>query len=709
MKISLFKIVKKKVFGAFTVFIVFFIVGIATLPHYGINWDTINHLPRGQVYLHYFLTGEKDFSHLPKFFSGWQTPGQWYWQNPNTIFFDPDVPKEELPSVSLYQRGGIDLDYLMERDGGHPPLSDILSSAFNLVLFQKLRLINDIDSYRIYGVLLAAVLVGLIFYWTSKAYGNFAGLVAALSLSLHPLFWSESHFNTEKDVPETVFWAFLLFSVWKGVTGKSWRWFLLSGVFFGLALGTKFNVLFIAFVILPWLGVVLRNNYLKKSFRILKVIRENIKLVVAVLVAPFIGLGIFLASWPYLWPDPITRIGKIVGFYKGIGLTENVDVRFLGPFGTNTFPIQWLLYTTPLVFLGLSLLGLAIAVYRLRDEKDRISLLFLLWFTVPVARIVWPGTTVYGGVRQIMEYIPAMAILAGLGGMWVFEMLRKRASKMVAGAIVLAMFVPITLKLIQIHPNENAYFNPLIGGLAGAKERDFPFWGFSFGAPYRQGAKWLNENAGSGANVVYAYELIPNLPRIWLRRDLNLHNTNRTGSLRGGEYAITLSFDREYRSYYDAYLDRFLEPVYQVVVDGVPILKVWKNDESHTKEGYLREERISDVKFHRTEYGSLRVDLGEPYYLARIEAEISTTGCSDLKSAYSQVSLEGIIWERLIGVMPGENWDVIAFGEQPQRNKFFQPFAAEFARYIEYGISPVDACFGNITSLSVYHLPDLKQ
>lgn len=57
---------------AFLITIIFFIVGLITLPHYGINWDTINHAPRGQVYLHYFLTGNKDFSDLPPFFLEWQ-------------------------------------------------------------------------------------------------------------------------------------------------------------------------------------------------------------------------------------------------------------------------------------------------------------------------------------------------------------------------------------------------------------------------------------------------------------------------------------------------------------------------------------------------------------------------------------------------------------------------------------------------------------
>src|SRR5258708_3279239 len=112
--------------------------------------------------------------------------------------------------------------------------------------------INDIDSYRLYGITLASFLVGLIFYWVSKVYGLFSGAVASLTLALYPLYWSESHFNTEKDVPETVYWSFFVFALWKGITEKKIKWILISGIFFGLALGTKFNILFSFLVIIPW-------------------------------------------------------------------------------------------------------------------------------------------------------------------------------------------------------------------------------------------------------------------------------------------------------------------------------------------------------------------------------------------------------------------------------------------------------------------------
>lgn len=695
--------------------VIFFIVGLLTLPHYGINWDTINHLPRGQVYLHYFLTGKKDFSDLPKVFFEGQNLGKWYWQKPESLLIDTDIPGNKFNRISIYQLSGVNFEFFMDKDVGHPPLSDILSAAFNLALFQKLGLINDIDSYRVYGVFLAASLVGLIFLWVSKVYGNFAGFIAILSLSLYPLFWSEMHFNTEKDIPEAIYWGFLLFSVWKGVTGRNWKWFVSSGIFFGLALGTKFNVVFIPFVILPWLTVVfLRSDYIRSRLNLLKFLKGNLKLVIAALTAPFIGITIFIASWPFLWSDPIARIGKVIGFYKTIGLTQNIDQRFLGPFGTNTFALQWILYTTPLIILILSTIGILAAIKRIPKESDKVSLLFLLWLLVPIARVTWPGSNIYGGIRQIMEYIVPLAILAGLGGSmlcsWIMSHLPNKKAiianrKFIAGFLTVVAFITIFIQLIQIHPNENVYFNPLIGGLKGAKDREFPFWGNSFGASYRQGVIWLNQNAQENSNLVLVYEHHPNIAATWLRPDITLQNRNRSGYLRLGEYAMTLTYQgSENRSYFDMYLNRLVNPVYEVNVDGVSILKIWKNDEAHLKNEFKAEEKYNDLKFNISE-GGFNMDLGEIRRISRLEIEYDENNCESLKVGHVEISEDNTKWEALPGILP-KAWRVSFMGEQPSNGKFIEPFVGQKIRFVKFVLSPANTCLKNIKSIKAYYFKE---
>ena len=93
----------------------FFIFGLATLADYGINWDAPSHLSRGQAFLYYYLTGEKNYSGLKDLNlylekakkiqeRSIQDPvsrQRLYFQKTNTIFFSPDIPKNEIPRISM--------------------------------------------------------------------------------------------------------------------------------------------------------------------------------------------------------------------------------------------------------------------------------------------------------------------------------------------------------------------------------------------------------------------------------------------------------------------------------------------------------------------------------------------------------------------------------------------------------------------------------
>lgn len=698
----------KSLLIALSVSFLFLVIALFTLSDYGINWDAPSHLIRGQSYLHYYLTGKRDYADIDQ----WNLYREkeegvraktaqdsvpryrLYFQQVDTIFFKPDIPKNEIPRISIYQDVHNDFNYVMANyDYGHPHISDVLSTLFNFVLFQKLGLINDVDSYRVYGVLLSSLLVGLVFWWTASLYGKFSGFIAALSLSLYPLYWAESHFNNEKDIPETVFWGFMLFSVWRGITIKSWKWILTSGLFFGLALGTKFNILFSIFVVFPWLAAYIISK------------RENgmflTRLFLSLIAAPLLGISIVIGTWPLAWPDLIHKISRIVDFYKTIGITNNIDPHFLGPLGINTYPVQWILYTTPLIILFLGIIGLGVTLSKIKSDKNKTTLLFLLWLTVPIARVTWPGTNIYGGVRQIMEYIPALAIIAGIGAGFLRDRIAKIVGLVLASILVLAIFVPLMLKLIQIHPNENVYFNPLIGGLKGARERDFPSWGVTFGAPYREAIEWINKNAEPGAKLTLP-EILSNIPGIFIRPDINYSDENESGYLRQGEYIIALRFyGADRRSYFNQYLERMIKPVYQITVDSVPILKIWKNDNDHLKPEWKNEDILNNVKFEKNDRG-VSFDIGRQVKLSRLILEYDDNNCSKLSWGYLMLSSDGEDWERVPGVLP-EELRIKAIGKQPKDGKFIEPFAGQKARYINFFLSPKDTCVTQVKSVKFYY------
>lgn len=672
---------------AFLLGFAFFLAALFTLPDYNINWDIGNHAMRGQAYLHFFLTGNRDYSDLPKF--------KTYWQKPESLWLKSNVSKKEIVRRSAYQYDGYNYNFTLETDSGHPPLSDIISSFFNLVLFQKLGLINDIDAYRVYGIVLSAILVGVIYWWATKIYGKFAGIVAALSLSLYPLFWSHTHFNTDKDIPETVFYSLLLFSVWRAVALKSWKWLLVSGVIFGLALGTKFNILFAIFVILPWLVFIFFKGVLKKL---------KLSFFLAAPLAILMGIIIFIGTWPYLWQDIFGNLAKVVSFYKGLGLTTDTS-RLLPFLGVNTYPIQTVIYSTPPVILALFLIGVVALWGQLKKEKEKASVLILLWFLAPIIRVSLRGTNIHGGIRQIMEFIPAMALIAGLGGEALKSSLIKifKFKKIIySSLIVLVLFVPLLVTLVRLHPSEEFYFNFLIGGLRGAKQRNYPYWGENYGSPYRKAVEWINQNAEAGAKVVFPYELMMNIPRIFFRPDLEFSNVLRSGYLRQGEYAIGLIYQGvEDRSYYDMYLNRFLEPVYQTLVDGVPILKVWKNDKQHLKKPW-QEEPATGLNY-KVDREGIKIDLGQILAASRVEIDYGEKNCPDLSLGYTKISEDGVLWRTMPKTFPNE-WRISSQGRQPRGGKFTEPLVGLPARYIQFYLTPEDTCLKKVIALRVFYL-----
>jgi hypothetical protein len=692
------KIKNWKLAISFTLGLLFFVLGIITLPHYGINWDTINHLPRGQFYLHYFLTGEKDYLSLPA--------PEPYWQDPSTLAIKTNVKANNINYRSLYQIPGFTYNFLMSWDGGHPPLSDILSSLFNRILFGKMHLINDIDSYRVYGVLLAAALVGLMFYWSVEISGFWGGIVSAVSLFLYPLFWSESHFNTQKDIPETVYWSFFIFAVYRGFTRSSWRWILLSSLFCGLALGTKFNILFSIFVLIPWVIYYVFCNK-KTGLSVFSNLKNQIKVWMAFLLVPVIAFLILVSTWPYLWQDVISGLVKVFGYYEGIGTTgAGGGIEKL--FEYNTYPFKWIFFTTPVVTLIFAVIGFIVSVFNLKKDRNKLELLFLLWFIVPIARVTIGGTVVYGGIRQIMEYVPALALLAGVGAGWLIKFCSQRFKlcPYILGTIALLAFIPITVKLYKIHPNENVYFNFLIRGLQGAKNSKITSWGNSFGAAYRQGVLWINKNAEPNSKLVFASELMPNIPSIWIRSDISFSNTHRSGFIRDGEYAITLTYDgTAERTYYDRYLETVLDPVYEVKVDGVSILKVWKNDLEHTKTKFKNQIPLTTIKW-TVVLGKIEADLGKEANLSYLDISFKEAGgCGKLTSGAVSLSRDRKDWNYMKDLLP--TGQISIYKQQPSENRLVYSFLGERARYVKIEYLPIGACLAEFLNGEVFQIPDI--
>lgn len=662
----------------------FFIIAFATLKDYGVSWDEAIHFRRGQAYLHYFLTRETNYENLP---------------NPDLQGTKGDPKEIPIPRRSFYQNDFHNAEFFLKDDVGHPPINDEFAALLNYIFYQKLGVLDDISAHHLFNILASALLVFVVCYFTHRTFGNFTAIVSSLALVTYPLFFAESHFNI-KDPPEAAFFAATIWAFFESLEKFSPRWLFLSFIFLALALGTKFNAVFLLFILVPYVLYRYRKN-LKNFKKFISSIPKNYLKVL--LICPFLVLGILVCVWPFLWQAFPNNLLKIFGFYKeiGTGFIYQPDKFFV--LGFNTYPIQWIFFTTPPLILFLSGIGI-VSAWRNRKKYKQITLLWLLWLVIPIVRVTIPGTVIYGGVRQIMEFVPAMALLSGLGAKWLFDKLfAKLSSERIAFLLIILPFTFLIFNLYKMHPNQNVYFNSFIGGLGGAKKRDFPSWGNSYGNAHLAGIKWLNENVEDNAKLALIQGTPANAPLILLRSDIDFKNANFSGIERDGEYLMDLTFNDTTREFNYAweYVERFLEPVYELRVDEVAILTIWKNDLEHTRDSL----KLKEVPYRWQTTSLLKEDskitlaLKNEVTLSRVSLSYKPfEGCFPIATSYMETSLDGIQWSRERDIIPSrqlyreENLD-------DETITFF--FAAKGARYVRFWLDNSASCGLGTPEISV--------
>lgn len=656
--------------------LVFFLIQLLTLGDYGISWDETLHFRRGQANLHYFLTGKLTYENL---------------QVPDIDTFGIDASKEPSFRRSFYQNdlhnGEFFLTGVSAKKIGHPPLNDDLAAVLNYVFFQKLGVVDDISSYHLFNLLASSVLVFIVVAFALETFGVFAAVISFLALVTYPLFFSEAHFNI-KDPAEAAFFAGAIWAFYRLLKVKKIIWVFIFFLFIAFALGTKFNILFLPLILLPFLLIQFPQS-IKNPFKALIQIPK--KFWFSAVSGLLLAGGIFIASWPSLWPNFPGSIEYVFKYYKDIGSGYTYQPDNFLILGFNAFATLWILFTTPPILLVLTFLGI-VSLLFIRGEKQKVVLLFLVWLLVPILRVSVPGASIYGGVRQIMEFLPALALLSGAGAWWVVQQVKGKNFKLAAGMLLIVIFIYPTFILMKMHPHQNVYFNFLIGGLKGASERNFPSWGNSLGNAYKTGIDWLNKNAEQNAQVALVQGTKANAPLISFRSDINYDITNFSGIERKGEYLMELVFNDTGKAFYYRweYVENFLDPVYELKVDGVAILKIWKNDLEHTRPNYrfLEKQYGGNIEISRDDR-FITLTMDREVLLSRMDITLNTN-CVPVRESYIETSLDRQSWtqekdplssDQLIGV------NAIA----DSHLKFL--FAGRKARFIKVVFNNSQECF----------------
>ena len=455
----------------------------------------------------------------------------------------------------------------------HPPFSRIVSGFAQVI---SSPFLDKFSAYRIGPALFFALLVTVMFLWMTELFGRATGLFSAFAVILTPNLFGYAHFAVT-DLPLASMWFLTTYSFWKGLS--SWKWSIVLGVVWGLAVSTKFPAVLILIPLVVWAHLFHRDKYANNLFSML-------------FVAPIV----VVATQPYLWHQTGLRVLEFL--YEGISRGYRPDTNF-GVFfsnhvlSSNQLPAYYSFLligiTTPEPVVILALLGVSVVVWKREQQFTLVLFLSNAAFILLLGLI--PGAVLHDGVRQMLSALPFVVALAGAGFFMLTTWLLKIAGQFVvvrqitnvesklAGLLLLSFCSLPFLDLYFYHPFQLSYYNRFPGGLRGAYERGLEVTYF-MEAITPNFVKALNENLpknaavyASASNFIFTYYQKEGL----VRRDIKISD--------GREFDFYLLLNR--RSALSPrernLMEARVQPYISTSVDGVPLVSVFEFKKSVIK------------------------------------------------------------------------------------------------------------------------------
>lgn len=322
-----------------------------------------------------------------------------------------------------------------------------------------------------------------------------AGL-AVLAFVTMPRFYGD-WFTNSKDIPFASLMAWSMYAVAAMFMRRQFTWTeaLNCSLAFGLTLCARpggFPLLATYFVGAGLLSYLCAGAERQRAFNRRAALRLGMQ-----------GLSIFAIAWilmilPWPWAHQ-NPIANPIEAMLTLSFTTSHPVLFEGRMVlSNAVPryylVKFLLITTPPAVLLFAFVGMVTGLLEVRraPAQSFVFLTTLMWLVIPPALFVVFRPNVYDGVRHFLFVLPAVAVLAAYGVVWLCSQLHGSRSRAATLTVCAALFLLPVRDLIVLHPYQTTYFNFLVGGVAGADGKyDTDYWLIS----YREAIAWVNQQA----------------------------------------------------------------------------------------------------------------------------------------------------------------------------------------------------------------------
>ena len=305
-------------------------------------------------------------------------------------------------------------------------------------------------------------------------------MLAMLLFLLHPRLYAHSFFNA-KDLPLLSMFMIALYLLERAFRRDTAAAFILCGVGAGLLTNIRVTglMLFPAALAMRALDLLYVRDWMRWKYLLLS---GGGFALTAILV--------LYATWPWLWGDPAGRF--LAAWEQMARFPFPLTFLFRGETILSTamppdYIPTWFAITAPPSILLLGLVGIAAVIGGglarpgavFRNTRLRFAFLLLAAFGLPIVAVILLNSTLYNGWRQLYFLYAPFGLLAVLGCRWLvtaFANPRWRAG--VYGLVGFGIVLTI-LQMIQIHPNQQVYFNFLVNRTTPVyllAQYDFDYW-----------------------------------------------------------------------------------------------------------------------------------------------------------------------------------------------------------------------------------------
>jgi hypothetical protein len=270
------------------------------------------------------------------------------------------------------------------------------------------------------------------------------------------------------------------------------RWLILSAPIFGLAAATKVPVILMVVPMAAWVILVDRGHW--PAFAPQPTRRRAGELALWAAIA----LGTIVVIWPALWVRPLQTAWRL---WSNLRYEVEANAGRMDDSRWDFYArvVAWRL--SPVLQAG-ALAGVARLLWpawrrHLAGRAEREAIAILAFATLILIRLAGSA----GLDRYILPAVPMVAILAGAGWADITRLVGSRAGRPGLTKVLSVAIVAGQAAVLAPHlPGAITFFNPLLGGPAGARAA----LAMGQGEGLDRAAAWLSERPGAESMLVVA-------------------------------------------------------------------------------------------------------------------------------------------------------------------------------------------------------------